>query len=188
MTDNELFELLKNKSSREKGFSVLVHDFKERVYWQIRHMVLSHEDSNDLVQEVFIKVFQNIDNFKHDSSISTWIYRIALNHTLNFLNSKSQRYKQNYTSLEDDMFNNLRADKNFEPDEIELKLQKAILSLPEKQRLVFNLRYYDEMPFKEMEQVLQTSESTLKSTYHFASKKIEEQLLKEEIIKFDFPN
>ncbi|MDD4528506.1 MAG: sigma-70 family RNA polymerase sigma factor, partial [Bacteroidales bacterium] len=97
MTDNELFELLKNKSSREKGFSVLVHDFKERVYWQIRHMVLSHEDANDLVQEVFIKVFQNIDNFKHDSSISTWIYRIALNHTLNFLNSKSQRYKQNYT-------------------------------------------------------------------------------------------
>lgn len=186
MTDTELFELLKETSTREKGFSVLVHDFKERVYWQIRHMVLSHEDADDLVQEVFIKVFQNIDSFKGDSTLSTWIYRIALNHTLNFLSSKRQRYRFRFTSIEETMFESLKSDTNFDSDEIELKLQKAILLLPDKQRLVFNLRYYDEMPFKEMEQVLETSESGLKSTYHFAAKKIQAELLKDEIIKFDF--
>ncbi|MDD2191165.1 MAG: sigma-70 family RNA polymerase sigma factor [Bacteroidales bacterium] len=188
MTDTELFELLKDISTREKGFSVLVHDFKERVYWQIRHMVLSHEDSNDLVQEVFIKVFQNIDSFKGDSTLSTWIYRIALNHTLNFLSSKRQRYRFKFTSIEDAMFESLKSDTSFEADEIELKLQKAILLLPDKQRLVFNLRYYDEMPFKEMEQILETTESSLKATYHFAAKKIKEQLLKDEIHNFDFPD
>lgn len=188
MTDAELFELLKDKSAREKGFSVLVHKFKERVYWQLRHMVLLHEDADDLTQEVFIKIFQNIDSFQGNSTISTWIYRIALNHALNFLNSKRQRQRFRFSSIEDTMFDSLKSDMNFEADEIELKLQKAILSLPDKQRLVFNLRYYDEMPFREMEDILETSQSALKSTYHFAAKKIKSQLLKEEIHKFDIPD
>jgi RNA polymerase sigma-70 factor (ECF subfamily) len=186
MTDKELFDLLKHKNTQEKGFSILVHNYKERIYWQIRHLVLSHDDANDLTQEVFIRIFQNIDNFKQESSIATWIYRIALNHTLNFIKSKAQRYKSSVKSFEDSMLDNLKADKYFDSTDIELKLQKAILSLPEKQRLVFNLRYYDDMPFKEMEQVLNTSESSLKSSYHFATKKIQESLLEEEKVKFDF--
>jgi len=183
MTDKEIFDLLKNKQSRDRGFSVLVNQLKERVYWQIRHMVLSHEDANDLVQEVFIKVFQNIDNFKHDSSLSTWVYRIALNHALNFLQSQKRRKALVFSSLENSMLDNLKSDKFFETNEIEFKLQKALLSLPNKQRMVFNLRYYDEMPFKDMAQVLQTSESSLKASYHFASKKVQEKLLEEENVK-----
>lgn len=188
MTDNALLDLLLNNKTREKGFSLLVHNYKERIYWQVRHMVLSHEDSNDLTQDIFIKIFQSIDSFKKESSLSTWIYRISLNHTLNFLQSKSQRYKNNIASLEDTMLDNLKSDKYFDSSEIELKLQKAILSLSEKQRLVFNLRYYDDMPFKEMEEVLKTTQSTLKSTYHFAVKKIEEMLLEEEKNYFSFPD
>lgn len=183
MTDKEIFNLLENDNTRERGFSVLVNQLKERVYWQIRRMVLSHEDANDLVQEVFIKVFQNIDNFKKDSSLSTWVYRIALNHTLNFLQSQKRRKAFQFSSLENSMLENLKSDKFFEANEIELKFQKALLSLPNKQRVVFNLRYYDEMPFKEMAEVLETSESSLKSSYHFASKKVQEQLLEEENVK-----
>lgn len=185
MTDKEIFDLLENNNTRERGFSVLVNQLKERVYWQIRRMVLSHEDTNDLVQEVFIKVFQNLDNFKHDSSISTWVYRIALNHSLNFLQSQKRRKSISLSSLENSMLESLKSDSLFESDEIELKLQKALLSLPNKQRMVFNLRYYDEMQFKEMSQVLETSESSLKASYHFAYKKIQNQLLEEENVKLE---
>lgn len=188
MTDNELLSLLLKDKTKEKGFSLLVKNYKERIYWQVRHMVLSHEDANDLTQEIFIKIFQNIDSFNKESSLSTWIYRISLNHTLNFLNSKSQKYKSNIKSFEDSMLDNLKSDKYFDSSEIEIKLQKAILSLPEKQRMVFNLRYYDDMPFKEMEEVLQTSQSTLKSTYHFAQRKVQDMLLDDEKDKFSFPN
>ncbi|MDD4702787.1 MAG: sigma-70 family RNA polymerase sigma factor [Bacteroidales bacterium] len=188
MTDKELISLLLNNKTREKGFSLLAHTYKEKIYWQVRHMVLSHEDANDLAQDIFIKIFQNIDSFNRDSSLSTWIYRISLNHTLNFLQSKSQKHKSSLKTLEDTMLDNLKSDKYFDSSEIELKLQKAILSLPEKQRLVFSLRYYDDMPFKEMEEILKTSQSTLKSTYHFAVKKVEEMLLDEEKNKISFPH
>lgn len=188
MNDEEIFELIEEKTTRERGYSLLVKEYKEKIYWQIRRMVLSHDDANDLTQDVFIKIYQNLDSFKKDSSLSTWIYRITLNHSINFLNNKKRRLMLGFSSLENKMIDNLKSDPLFDSDEAELKLQKAILSLPTKQRAIFNLRYYDEMPFEEMSKILYTSQSALKSSYHFAAKKIQESLLKEDNIKFNLDN
>lgn len=188
MRDEEIFELIENSNTREKGYSILVKDYKEKIYWQIRRMVLSHNDANDLTQDVFIKIYQNLRLFKKDSSLSTWIYKITLNHSINFLNSKKRRLMLGFSSLENKMIDNLKSDPLFDSDKAELKLQKAIISLPTKQRAIFNLRYYDEMPFEEMSKIMNTSQSALKSSYHFAAKKIQDALLKEDNIEFNLDN
>ena len=139
MTDKELISLLLNNKTREKGFSLLAHTYKEKIYWQVRHMVLSHEDANDLTQDIFIKIFQNIDSFNHDSSLSTWIYRISLNHTLNFLQSKSQKHKSSLKTLEDTMLDNLKSDKYFDSSEIKATKSNPLASRKTKISLLTSL-------------------------------------------------
>lgn len=178
MENSEIFiQHLKGKE-KTSAFSTVVRSYQERLYWHIRKMVLNHDDANDLLQNTFMKAWNSLDSFRGDSQLSTWLYRIATNETLTFLSSK----KNNTLSIgevEENMLQNLQSDVYFNGDEVQLKLQKAILSLPEKQRLVFNLRFYEDMSYEQMSQILETSVGALKASYHHASKKIENILLEE---------
>jgi RNA polymerase sigma-70 factor (ECF subfamily) len=161
---------------QKKAFEQIVSYYSEKLYRQIRKMVLSHDDTNDLLQNTFIKAWMNIDLFRGDAKLSTWLYKIAFNESITFLN---KQHAQNDISIDDEsvfLIDRLEGDTYFSGDEIQLKLQKAISLLPEKQRAVFNLRYYDEMPYDEMSKILDTSVGALKASYHHATKKIEEFL------------
>ncbi|MEQ8420379.1 MAG: RNA polymerase sigma factor [Arenibacter algicola] len=164
---------LKQKDHQAKAFAVLVNTYKERLYWHIRRIVLNHDDTDDVLQNTFIKVFRNIDSFKGDSKLYSWMYRIATNEALSFLKSKSQKFKINNEKLMTKAVEDLRADVYFEGDEIQLKLQMAIATLPEKQKLIFNMKYFQEMKYEEISEILETSVGGLKASYHLASKKIE---------------
>ena len=174
--DKELVSQFKNGDTREAAFTSILKKYQEKLYWHIRRMVLDHDDANDVLQNMFIKVWKALDNFREDSQLYTWLYRIATNECLTFL---EQQKKRNHVSLnpESGLSNKLKADSNFDANKLEWKLQLGIQQLPEKQRLVFNLRYYDEMPYEEMSKVLETSEGALKASYHHAAKKIEEFIL-----------
>jgi RNA polymerase sigma-70 factor (ECF subfamily) len=177
LEDRELLDLFRDASTKELAYTAIIKKFQERLYWHIRKMVVSHEDTNDMLQNVFIKVWKGLENFREDSQLYTWLYRIATNECLTFL---EQRKKKATMSLEDDenrLSNTIKADKNFDANKLEWKLQLAIQSLPEKQRLVFNLRYYDAMPYEKMSKILDTSEGALKASYHHAAKKIEHYIL-----------
>ena len=143
-------------------------------------MVLAHDDANDVLQNTFLKAWSNIDQFRGDSKIGTWLYRIAINETYTFLNKERQKNVYGITDLEDSMVQSLQGDSYFDGDEAALKLQKAVLSLPEKQRTVFNMKYYDEMKYEEMSEILGTSVGALKASYHFAVQKIEALMKLEE--------
>ncbi len=176
--DSEILNLFQNEQSREKAFTHLVKKYQERLYWHIRRMLVHHEDTNDVLQNMFVKIWRNLANFRQDSSLYTWMYRIATNETLTYL---EQQKKRRSLSISDDgselgnvLSNSLKAEKGFDPNNLEWKLQLAIQSLPEKQRAVFTLRYYDEMPYEKMAEVLETSEGSLKASYHHAAKKVEE--------------
>ena len=164
---------LKQKDQQAKAFEVLINTYKERLYWHIRRIVLNHDDADDVLQNTFIKVFRNIDGFKGDSKLYSWMYRIATNEALSFLKSKSQKLKVSREYLVNKAVENLRADIYFEGDEIQHKLQMAIASLPEKQKLVFNMKYFQELKYEEISEILETSVGGLKASYHLASKKIE---------------
>jgi len=164
---------LKQKDQQAKAFEVLVNTYKERLYWHIRRIVLNHDDTDDVLQNTFIKVFRNIDGFKGDSKLYSWMYRIATNESLSFLKSKSQKLKVSNEQFLNNAVANLRADVYFEGDEIQLKLQMAIATLPEKQKLVFNMKYFQELKYEEISEILETSVGGLKASYHLASKKIE---------------
>jgi RNA polymerase sigma-70 factor (ECF subfamily) len=164
---------LKQKDHQAKAFEVLVNTYKERLYWHIRRIVLNHDDTDDVLQNTFIKVFRNIDSFKGDSKLYSWMYRIATNEALSFLKSKSQKFKINNEKLMTKAVEDLMADVYFEGDEIQLKLQMAIATLPEKQKLIFNMKYFQEMKYEEISEILETSVGGLKASYHLASKKIE---------------
>ena len=146
--------------------------YKERLYWHIRKIVISHDDSDDVLQNTFIKIVRNIHNFKGDSKLFTWMYRIATNEAITFLNSKARRHQISDETLQQLTLENLEADVYFEGDEIQLKLQNAIAQLPKKQQLVFNMRYFDAIKYKDMSEILETSEGALKASYHIAVKKI----------------
>ena len=148
IAEETLVHQLKQSESRTKAFEVLVNTYKERLYWHIRRIVLNHDDADDVLQNTFIKVFQNIDGFKGDSKLYSWVYRIATNESLSFLKTKSRKLGLDTTELNERMINNLQADVYFEGNEIQLKLQKAITSLPEKQKLVFNMKYFEVMKYK----------------------------------------
>lgn len=178
--EDNILKLIKKSSTRDRGYSLLIDKYAEMVYWQVRRMVLSHEDADDLVQEIFIKVFENIETFHNESKLSTWIYRIAYNHTINYIKSKSNRLSKNNSSFEQEMFENLQSDTLFNGDEIEIKLQKAMLALPTKQRAVFQMRYYDELSFAQIAEITKTTQGALKASYHIAAKKIEELMLDED--------
>ena len=160
-------------STQRKAFEEIVHYYSEKLYWLIRKMVLSHDDANDLLQNTFIKVWMNIDLFRGDAKLYTWLYKIAVNESITFLN---KQHAHTHISMDDSevyLSEKLETDEYFDGDAAQLKLQKAILTLPEKQRIVFNLRYFDEMPYEEMSKILDTSEGALKASYHHAAKKIE---------------
>jgi RNA polymerase sigma-70 factor (ECF subfamily) len=171
-----------NNSEQDKStsFSEIVRTYQERLYWHIRQMVLVHDDANDVLQNTFLKAWKGLENFRGDAQISTWLYRIATNETLTFLAQKRMRNVISMDETEDILMRNMQADSYFDGDEAQLKLQQAILTLPEKQRLVFNMRFYEEMSYGQMSKILETSEGALKASYHHASKKVEEFLKKEQ--------
>ena len=159
------------------AFHVLVKTYQERLYWHIRKIVMNHDDTDDVLQNTFLKAWRNIDKFREESSLFTWLYRIATNESITFLNSKKRKGGMVATGDENEyLMGNLAADPYFNGDEIQLKLQQAILRLPEKQRLVFNMKYFDEIKYDDMAKVLDTSVGALKASYHHAVKKIEDYL------------
>lgn len=176
--DKTLLALYRISDTKEKGFTLIIQKYQERLYWHIRRMVLDHDDANDVLQNVFIKVWKNLENFREDAQLYTWLYKIATNESLTFLEQQKRKTSISLSEVESGLSNKLRADPQFDPNKLEWKLQRAILSLPDKQRIVFNLRYYDEMPYEEMSKVLETSEGALKASYHHAVKKIEEYIRK----------
>ncbi len=177
LDDKELLHQFKDVSTKERGFTGIIKKYQEKLYWHIRRMVVEHEDANDVLQNMFIKVWNGLDNFREDSQLYTWLYRIATNESLTFLEQKKKRSAVSLSDVENGLSNQLKADKGFDANKLEWKLQLAIQQLPEKQRVVFNLRYYDEMPYEEMSRVLETSEGALKASYHHAVKKIEDFIL-----------
>ncbi|EGV44060.1 RNA polymerase sigma factor [Bizionia argentinensis JUB59] len=172
-TETQLIANLKSESKREVAFNELVAQYKERLYWHIRHMVKSHDDTDDVLQNTFIKVYRNIKNFKGDSKLFSWMYRIATNEAITFINNRAKQMQISNEEVQDLAIANLQADIYFEGEEIQIKLQRAIATLPEKQQLVFNMRYFQELKYKDMAEILDTSEGALKSSYHIASKKVE---------------
>jgi RNA polymerase sigma factor (sigma-70 family) len=173
----KLLTQLKLDNSKELAFKTLVKRYKERLYWHIRKIVITHDDADDVLQNTFIKIFRNIDEFKGDSKLYTWMYRIATNESITFLNSKARRNQVSNETLNENALNSLVADVYFEGDEIQLKLQKAISQLPRIQQLVFNMRYFDNIKYKDMSEILETSEGALKASYHIAVKKIKTYLV-----------
>jgi len=174
VTDEQQLVLnLQNPKTKNKAFSELVALYKERLYWHIRHILKSHDDTDDVLQNVFIKVHKSIDKFKGDSKLYSWLYRIATNESITFINKKAKRLQITNEEVQNLTINNLQADVYFEGEAIQLKLQKAINSLPEKQQLVFNMKYFQDLKYSEMSSILSTSEGALKTSYHLASKKIE---------------
>lgn len=174
--DRELLSSLKDASTREYAFQGLVKKYQERLYWHIRKIVMNHEDADDVLQNTFIKVWRSIENFREESSLYTWLYRIATNESLTFINSNKKRSFMPMNETSEFLMNNLTSDPFFEGDRIQMKLQEAILTLPEKQRLVFNMKYFDDMKYEEMSQILDTSVGALKASFHHAVKKVEEYL------------
>ena len=177
LDDKELLLQFKNESTREPAFTRIIKKYQEKLYWHIRRMVVDHDDANDVLQNMFIKVWKNLDNFREDSQLYTWLYRIATNESLTFIDQQKKRASISLSDEEGVLSNKLQADKDFDGNKLEWKLQLAIQQLPEKQKAVFNLRYFDEMPYQEMSRVLETSEGALKASYHHAVKKIEDYIL-----------
>ncbi len=170
--EKEVIVLLQDKERQKEAFSLIVSQYSKQLYWQIRRMVLSHDDANDILQNTFVKAWINIDYFRGEAKLSTWLYRIALNECLTFLN---RQHAQNISMDDPDAetINKLESDPYFSGDEAQLLLQRALLTLPEKQRMVFNLKYYQEMKYEEMSEIFGTSVGALKASYHHAVKKIE---------------
>lgn len=173
LTEELLVTQLQTPTTQAKAFELLVHTYKERLYWHIRRIVLDHDDTDDVLQNTFIKVFKNISRFKGDSKLYSWMYRIATNEALTFLKIKTRKLGISDAEVQERMIENLEADVYFEGDYIQLALQKAIATLPEKQKLVFNMKYYQELKYEEISEILETSIGALKASYHIATKKIE---------------
>lgn len=170
--EDNILILLQNEQQKPQAFEQLVKLYQEQLYWTVRRIVLYHDDANDVLQNTFIKAWRGLNNFRGESKISSWLYRIAVNEAISFL--EVQRRKQNISIDEVDfLYKKMIADSYFDGDELQTKLQQAILTLPEKQRLVFNLKYFEEMKYEEMEKILKTSVGALKASYHHAVKKIE---------------
>lgn len=178
MVDNEkeLLSQLKSAPTQEKGFRDLITLYKERLYWHIRKIVISHDDADDVLQNTFIKVYKNINNFKGDSKLYSWMYRIATNEAITQLNKNAKRLQITNEAVQKYAINNLHADVYFDGNDIQLKLQKAIATLPQKQQLIFNMKYFDKIKYRNMSEILETSEGALKASYHIAVKKIEAYL------------
>jgi RNA polymerase sigma factor (sigma-70 family) len=176
MSDEELLALFQNPETRRNAFNQVVRKYQQKVYWLVRKMVVDHDDANDITQDVFLKAWTALENFRGDAKLYTWLYRIASNESINFLNKKRKRFFIPIHDVENELNEKLEADPELSGDAIQLKLQKALLKLPEKQRLVFNLKYYEELPYEEISEITGTSVGALKASYHWATKKIEDFL------------
>ena len=177
--DIKLLEQLKSETHKEQAFKTLLTLYKERLYWHIRNMVKSHDDADDVLQNTFIKIYKNITNFKGDSKLFSWMYRIATNEAITHINKKAKRLQITNEDVQQLAIDNLTTDVYFEGDAIQLKLQEAIATLPQKQQQVFNLKYFEDIKYKDMLDILETSEGALKTSYHLAVKKIEAFLKKD---------
>ena len=176
--DSEILKKFAQENTRDEAFRLLLTKYQQKVYWHIRRMVISHDDTDDLVQDVFLKVWKSLSNFRNDSQLYTWLYRIATNESITFLKRKKIR---NSVSIDDDdgknMVKTLAESPYFDGDKAQMKLQKALLTLPEKQRLVFNMKYFDDLKYEDISEILGTSVGALKASFHIAVKKIEHILL-----------
>lgn len=170
--EKQLVEDLHNPEKARGAFDVLMRKYGEQVYWQIRKMVLNHDDANDILQNCFLKVWNNLHNFRGDAKLSTWLYKIAVNETLNFLNKQKQQAENIGEGEEFSVLDTLESDEYFDGDELQVEFQKAIAQLPEKQRMVFNMRYFDDMKYEKISEILGTSIGALKASYHHAVKKL----------------
>lgn len=177
--DTEIIELLQKGETRNHGFNLLMQKYQKRVYWNIRRMVLCHDDADDVTQSTFIKAWSNIENFNAQSSIFTWLFKISTNESLNYLAKQKRKSFFSLSSFEGTLLNKMQSDTYFDGDQIQVKLQEVLLKLPEKQRLVFNMKYFDEMKYEEIAEVLETSVGALKANYHHAVTKVEELIKKE---------
>jgi RNA polymerase sigma-70 factor (ECF subfamily) len=174
-TDQEILDLCRSSRTRERGFRILLGQYKERVYWHIRRILYDHDDANDVTQDVFVKVWKSLDSFRGDSKLFSWIYRIATNESLNYL-KKIQKKKNISLDQVSNYLENKVQHENVTGDEIERKLHNALVKLPQKQRLVFNMKYFQNLKYREIAEILDISEGSLKASYHYAVKKIEESL------------
>tara|TARA_B110001452_G_scaffold256001_1_gene248954 strand:- start:5305 stop:5844 length:540 start_codon:yes stop_codon:yes gene_type:complete len=171
-----LVHALQNSATQEAGFKTLIKEYQQPLYWHIRKIVFDHEDADDVLQNTYIKIFKNIKNFRGESKLFSWMYRIATNEALTFIKQKSRKLGLSLNEFNEKQVNQLAADVYFEGDAIALKLQLAVANLPEKQRLVFNLKYYEELKYEEISEILETSVGGLKASYHHAVKKIKNEL------------
>jgi RNA polymerase sigma-70 factor (ECF subfamily) len=173
LKERDLLERFRNADTRNDAFNALVHQYQQKIYWHIRKMVIDHNDADDLTQETFIKVWNNLLNFKGDSQLYTWLYRIATNECLRFLDKKKRRFFLPIVNVQAELLTKLESGNLVTGEEIQLKLQKALLTLPDKQRIVFNMKYFDDMKYEDISAILGTSVGALKASYHLAVKKIE---------------
>ena len=167
---------LQEQHTRREAFSKVITQFQEQIYWQIRKIVMSHDDCNDVMQNTFLKAWNSLDSFRGESKLSTWLYRIAINESITFVNKQRKERQLSGDDPDSWLLDSVEADEYFDGDELQKTLQEAIVTLPEKQRLIFNMRYFDEMKYEEISEILGTSVGALKASYHIAAKKIEEYL------------
>lgn len=174
--EEDFIKQLLNPKTQNIAFQKLVKQYQKPLYYQIRNIVLNHDDTDDVLQNTFVKVFQNLNKFKGDSKLYSWIYRIATNESITFLNTKAKKNNTTSQEIQSKIIDNLEADVYFEGNEIQIKLQKAIAVLPEKQQLVFKMKYFEELKYEQISDILGTSVGALKASYHIATKKIEDFL------------
>jgi RNA polymerase sigma factor (sigma-70 family) len=176
LSDKELLTMFREADTRNYAFNLIVLKYQERLYWHIRKIVISHDDSDDVIQNTFLKVWSGLDGFREDSQLFTWLYRIATNEALTFLKKKKSKLFLPLVDVEQHLMSSLESGPYLDGNEIQIKLQKAILTLPDKQRLVFNMKYFDELKYEEISEILGTSVGALKASYHHAVKKIEKSI------------
>lgn len=176
MNEHELIQQLKDKSQIERAFCTLLDLYQQRLYWHIRKIVITHENADDVLQNTFLKIYQGIANFKQQSSLHTWMYRIAYNESVRFLKKEQKNTTISLSNAENKSLNNLISDPFFDGNEAQLKLQKVLLKLSEKQRYVFQMKYYDDLKFREIASILNSNESTVKTQYYTAVNYIKSQI------------
>ena len=175
--DAEILAKFQNEKTRNEAFNLLLKKYQQKIYWHVRRMVINHDDADDVTQDVFIKIWKSLATFRNDAQLYTWMYRIATNESITFLNKKKQKNNIPLDDVSYELADSLTDSSYFNGDKAQLKLQQALLTLPEKQRLVFNMKYFDDMKYEEMSEVLGTSVGALKASFHLAVKKIEAHLL-----------
>jgi len=176
ISDQDILKVFSQKGKEEKAFALILDKYQERIYWHVRKIVLQHEDANDVLQNTFIKIWKGLPSFRGDSELYTWIYRIATNEALSFLKQKANKNGKNVEDPDLALTNMLKADEYFDGDDLQLKLQLAMSHLPEKQRLVFQMKYYEDMKYERISEILNTSVGALKASYHHAVRKIREEI------------